>query len=152
MGSVRCWPWGTMGLRGACRRAWLHLLQDRLRLPWQRWNWRVCWTPQSFLLWVLRDGGAEGRVWEDGGGAGSLRVLHRLNKVNLKKPPDQMCRPDCLALCSVVTAPFSVKNSCEQITFVLKQVLPGWCPKQIYQLVFNSTYFSYFGHLFKILH
>lgn len=60
MGSVHCWPWGTVGLRGARRRAWPHLLQDRLRLPWQRWNWRVCWTPQSFLLWVLRDGGAEG--------------------------------------------------------------------------------------------
>lgn len=53
--------------------------------------------------------GGYGRV----GGAGSLRVLHRLNKVNLKKPPDQMSRPDYLALCSVVIAPFSVKNSCE---------------------------------------
>lgn len=58
------------------------------------------------------------------GEQGSLRILHRLNKVNLKKPPDQMCRPDCLAPCSVVIAPFSV-NSCELITFVLEQVLPG---------------------------
>lgn len=46
------------------------------------------------------------------GGQGSLRVLHRLNKVNLKKPPDQMCRQDCIALCNVVIAPFTVKNSC----------------------------------------
>lgn len=46
------------------------------------------------------------------GGQGSPRVFHRLNKVNLKRPPDQMCREDYIALCSVVIAPFTVKNSC----------------------------------------
>lgn len=82
--------------------------------------------------WRSRGRGGRGRGQ---GGQGSLRVLHRLNKVNLKKPPDQMCRQDCIALCSVVIAPFTVKNSCEQMTFVLEQVLPGCCPKQISQLV-----------------
>lgn len=52
----------------------------------------------------------EGRA---GWGLGSPRVLHRLNKVNLEKPPDQMCRQGCIALCSVVIAPFTVKKSCE---------------------------------------
>lgn len=46
-------------------------------------------------------------------GQGSPGVFHRLNKVDLKKPPDQMCQQDCKALCSVVIAPFIVKNSCE---------------------------------------
>ena len=41
------------------------------------------------------------------GARDSPRVLQRLNKVNLKKLPDQMCRQDCIALCSVVTAPFT---------------------------------------------
>lgn len=47
------------------------------------------------------------------GNQGSPRVLHRLNKVSLKKPPDQVCRQDCIVLCSVVIASFTVKNSCE---------------------------------------
>lgn len=55
----------------------------------------------------------EQREGREGGGQGSLRVLHRLNKVNLKKPPDQMCGQDCIVLSSVVVAPFTVKNSCE---------------------------------------
>lgn len=46
------------------------------------------------------------------GGQGSPRVFHRLNKVNLKRPPDQMCRQEYVALCSVVVVPFTVKNSC----------------------------------------
>lgn len=53
----------------------------------------------------------EGR--EGGGGQGSPRVLYRQNKVNLKKPPDRMCRKDCIALCRVVIVPLTVKNSCE---------------------------------------
>lgn len=46
-------------------------------------------------------------------GHGSPRVLHRLNKVNLKKPLDQMCLQDCIVLCSVVIVQLTVKNSCE---------------------------------------
>lgn len=106
MGLVH-WPWGAVGLRGARHRARPHLLQDWPRLPWQRWNWRVCWTPQSFLLWVLRDGGAEGKregvavvmaVVRD-----STRVLYRLNKVGLREPS----RPnESSALCGVFVVQF----------------------------------------------
>lgn len=55
---------------------------------------------------------------------GSPRVLQCLNKVNLKKPSDQMRRQACIALCNVVIAAFTVKNSCDLMAFVLKQELP----------------------------
>lgn len=59
--------------------------------------------------WEMEEQRGRGRVV----GQGSPRVLHRLNKVNLKKPPDQMCPQDCIVLCSVVIVQFTVKNSCE---------------------------------------
>lgn len=68
---------------------------------------------------------------------GSPRVLQCLNKVSLKKPSDQMCRQACIALCNVVIAAFTVKNSCDLMAFVLKQVLPVW-PTTKQSILFSS--------------
>lgn len=57
--------------------------------------------------------GGKGGIGRGGGKQGSLRALHRLNKVNLRKPPDQMCPQDCIVLCSVVIVQLTVKKSCE---------------------------------------
>lgn len=46
-------------------------------------------------------------------GRESPRALHRLNKVSLRKPPDQMCPQDRILLCSVVIIQSTVKKSCE---------------------------------------
>lgn len=52
-------PKKRRGRRGRCGRSRHHRQKWRQRstFPWQWWHWRACWTPQNFLLWVLRDTG-----------------------------------------------------------------------------------------------
>lgn len=65
-----------------------------------------------------RGGGGRGCRGEQG----SPRALHRLNKVSLRKPPDQMCPQDRIVLCSVVIIQSTVKKSCEWMTSALRHV------------------------------